>query len=475
MLQINNITNKIKSFRIPLLFFAISIGGVFLFQYLTFIPEYSTAAPISTDTPVKITPTTPLAKWDNLEYMQQMTPEACSSVSIGTSKPLKDSRDTDTSYTIKKLSDNKCWMVDNLRITNKNISSADSDLSEGTSYTIPVSNLWTDKTTTANGAYYENNTAHGAYYTWYTATAGTGKSSVTSGQASGSICPKGWRLPTGGSSGEFKALYNNGYSSWTTDNNINGRWFGGTSSSAVGAAFFTASGIVPSGSLINVGSDGYYWSSTPYGSSYPSGTYNFGFDSSNIYPADYHYLARYNGYSVRCVAKTTSDVTPVDPSAGGNTGINDPNVSVTVPNIITLDVSNNIDIATEPNKVNTGTFTTTVESNQDYSISLNAANDSTSLINSKDGNKIAEIPTTTTNTQPAAGTSSWGIRICNSLLESSCDSALYQPLPAKNQTNTFTTGTKGTHQHLFQIGIGIGPELPSGTYTTSIQVTASQK
>ena len=35
----------------------------------------------------------------------------------------------------------------------------------------------------------------GYYYNWYAATAGTGTSSMSSGDATGSICPKGWRLP----------------------------------------------------------------------------------------------------------------------------------------------------------------------------------------------------------------------------------------------------------------------------------------
>lgn len=48
---------------------------------------------------------------------------------------------------------------------------------------------------------------YGAYYNWYAATAGTGTYSVSSGNATSSICSKGWRLPTGDSNGEFEQLY----------------------------------------------------------------------------------------------------------------------------------------------------------------------------------------------------------------------------------------------------------------------------
>lgn len=55
----------------------------------------------------------------------------------------------------------------------------------------------TGSTTVADGKVYSTgNATYGAYYNWNTAVAG-GK---------GDICPKNWRLPTGGTSGEWKAL-----------------------------------------------------------------------------------------------------------------------------------------------------------------------------------------------------------------------------------------------------------------------------
>ena len=45
-------------------------------------------------------------------------------------------------------------------------------------------------------------------YGWYTATAGNGDYELGSGNAPGDICPAGWRLPTGGTGGEYANLVN---------------------------------------------------------------------------------------------------------------------------------------------------------------------------------------------------------------------------------------------------------------------------
>jgi uncharacterized protein (TIGR02145 family) len=50
--------------------------------------------------------------------------------------------------------------------------------------------------------------SYGVMYGWYTATAGNGDYAKSSGNVTGDICPAGWRLPTGGTSGEFVSLAN---------------------------------------------------------------------------------------------------------------------------------------------------------------------------------------------------------------------------------------------------------------------------
>ena len=56
-------------------------------------------------------------------------------------------------------------------------------------------------------------------------------------------------------------------------------------------------GVLSNNSLRNAGSYGYYWSSTPYDSSY---AYSLDFSSGYIRASNSNY--HYSGFSVRCVA-----------------------------------------------------------------------------------------------------------------------------------------------------------------------------
>lgn len=115
---------------------------------------------------------------------------------------LIDSRDNNT-YRIRKLADGNCWMTENLRIIGKTLDSSTSDISSG-SFTVPSTSLSEFSGYNKNNAYLNS---HGGYYSFYTATVGWGTTSVTSGNASNSICAKNWRLPTGDPAGEFQTLY----------------------------------------------------------------------------------------------------------------------------------------------------------------------------------------------------------------------------------------------------------------------------
>ncbi|MBQ6127710.1 hypothetical protein IJI69_03405, partial [Candidatus Saccharibacteria bacterium] len=128
---------------------------------------------------------------------------------------LTDSRGgTTRTYQVKKLADGKCWMTENLRLIGSfTPTSSDSDVASGSTFVLTASNSGTWCTTQTQACYDQSMVLdsgrddYGAYYNWYAATAGTGTYSVSSGNASGSICPKGWRLPTGGSGGEYQVLY----------------------------------------------------------------------------------------------------------------------------------------------------------------------------------------------------------------------------------------------------------------------------
>ena len=232
-----------------------------------------------------------------ISNMQQMNPNICkaSTTPLATAttldtdgshhgdpnyvptKTLTDTRDNNT-YTVSKLADGKCWMTQNLRIINKVITPYDSDVTSN--YAIPASSI------SGFGAYDTSNAyvdSDGGFYNWYTATAGTGTYSMSSGKTTVSICPKGWRLPTGGNGSEFIALYNS-YNSllMLRFNPVN----------------LTLSGYVYSSSRGHQGTVGYYWSSTVQ-SNYE--VYDLTLDASDVNPA----LDDNKGYgsSVRCIAR----------------------------------------------------------------------------------------------------------------------------------------------------------------------------
>ena len=197
---------------------------------------------------------------------------------VGDSMQLEDERDGNK-YTVKKLADGNVWMTENLRLINKTISSIDSNLHSGETWTIPASSTSGFSSYNTNNAYLDS--TYGGYYNFYTATAGWGANSVTSGNSPKDICPKGWRLPTGGSAGEFRTLYNN-YNSSTL---------------MQGVPNFTLSGGVDYGSVYNQGSNGYFWSST-VDDAYDA--YTLYLNSSNVRPANRY--DKLSGFSVRCVA-----------------------------------------------------------------------------------------------------------------------------------------------------------------------------
>ena len=233
----------------------------------------------------------------SISKMQQMTPEICAATTTPNktattldtdgshygdpnytpTKTLIDTRDNNT-YTVSKLADGHCWMTQNLRIAGKTLTPTDSDVTSN--YTIPASSISGFSAHDTSNAYVDSD---GGFYTWYTATAGTGTYSMSSGNTTVSICPKGWRLPTGGNSGEFKILYNNyNSSSALRSNPVN----------------FTLSGYVRSSARSGQGSYGRYWSSTVV---LDSVAYHLSLDTSDV--SYVNGSDKYKGYSVRCLAR----------------------------------------------------------------------------------------------------------------------------------------------------------------------------
>ena len=157
---------------------------------------------------------------------------SCNELSVGSVIALTDNRDNNT-YTIAKLQDGNCWMVENLRLdpskvvfTTTNTNSPTPDFIAAAPNSATSNNLCNqdaaecvDKisfnTNNINRKLSANPTAnnsrnswysYGVWYNWYTATAGNGIRAILTDSVSGDICPAGWRLPTGGPDKEFAAL-----------------------------------------------------------------------------------------------------------------------------------------------------------------------------------------------------------------------------------------------------------------------------
>ena len=274
----------------------------------------------------------------------------CSNLSQGEVTALKDARDNNV-YAVAKLADGKCWMIENLRLADKDANNNDINLSSTNTHnpSLPLTNIYDSSTTsnhlsptssvaydattapegwcatnssacddqsrlrTDNTTLFTNNTSssysassnvysYGNYYNWYSATAGHGKygSSYASGYtAPGDLCPAGWHLPTGGNaSAEFGVLdvAMGGTGAYQSGD-------AGTAMSKVYRSYpnnFVYSGYVNGASVYNRSSRGVYWSSSAYSSNY---AYYLYFYSSSVGPGTDN-NSKYYGWSIRCLSGT---------------------------------------------------------------------------------------------------------------------------------------------------------------------------
>lgn len=284
-----------------------------------------------------------LPTFDGITTMQEMTATICANAEENETARLTDTRDN-KQYWVTKLADGNCWMTQNLDLdlnaSTLPLTPEDSDISSNwspdaytetqgtitsttdntgtyswdvgmyvnnnpTSYTscadttnINTCSNWTDvsnmtamteENTSDNvisGNTYDAHYLAGNYYQWNTATAGTG-GTITGSNATDSICPKGWHLPTSNNSnsGSFQALV------------------GSLNSTQIVQPpyYFNPGGGVFSGSLDYVGYNGHYWSASPNDDvDYPIYAYLLIFYSGYVKPSiDFD---RYSGLSVRCLA-----------------------------------------------------------------------------------------------------------------------------------------------------------------------------
>ena len=261
-------------------------------------------------------------KEDSL-YMQDVTSSSISGLlpNVGDNVDLVDKRDGKT-YKVAKLADGNVWMLDNLALDPTAVSLATLQGNTNASNTTlnylkngggTASNQYAITgvgNLTSGGSYSEGridasnkdaipgdstlgigSRKVGVYYNFCAASAGSycygnGTSAGSpSGNASEDLCPSGWRLPTGGSSGEYAVLYNNSnYNTYTKIKTalslpLAGRYYNGTLTSSYGE-------------------NGHWWSSTKLSSN----NYNmydlYLTDSSASGTFSIH---RSTGGSIRCI------------------------------------------------------------------------------------------------------------------------------------------------------------------------------
>jgi len=261
---------------------------------------------------------------------------------------VRDTRNKQV-YKVKRMIDNKCWMIDNLKYIDNSITNVDgttgtvfrngsgpngpaSDpVGSGTSWNT-VSGSDTQNTdnsdkaffnnpmftancysTTALGAYMATNTTtHCGYlYNWYAATGGTGLYSIaTNGtQATGNICPANFRLPSRVSLATDPTQ--NGTSTAAADFTVLNASMaaespatGATTNNSTtypnwqpnGAWSGTLSGYRNNG-ITGPGTAGMFWSSTV---SSATNSYDLHFDSTNIMSFNTT-LLKYYGQAIRCL------------------------------------------------------------------------------------------------------------------------------------------------------------------------------
>lgn len=143
----------------------------------------------------------------------------------------------------------------------------------------------------------------GNYYQWNAATAGTATQAGSAwAMAPSSVCPKGWRLPENynsstGSTYPFLSAYG-------LTSSITGTSAGNSYNIALSPLFLVRAGAInPSNNTTyNVGSEGYYWSSTGASDKTDTGVLYLGASSVNWSK----YMERWYGRSIRCMAYGTS-------------------------------------------------------------------------------------------------------------------------------------------------------------------------
>ncbi|MBQ8996505.1 InlB B-repeat-containing protein, partial [Candidatus Saccharibacteria bacterium] len=234
--------------------------------------------------------------------------------SESTSLPVSlcDSRDNSV-YDVDLLADGNIWMAENLSLDfsnlTENISATNTNnpssafVSESAAHPESLSSWCSDYNSSCTDQIIYNTqnladglTSYGVYYNWYTATAGQGTWGVTN--ASGDLCPAGWRLPNGGddleSDNDFKTL--NDALGGITNNDAH---------LLASPNNFLRSGKYMASSIDGRDETGWYWSARGYGENF---AYSLIFNNTRVRPmTSYDDVYHSNGLAVRCIYAGTLD------------------------------------------------------------------------------------------------------------------------------------------------------------------------
>ncbi len=277
---------------------------------------YGPNATITTPADLDTTGLKLFAKWvPSAGNLQGWT--GCGTLSQGSVTALTDTRDNDT-YTVAKLADGNCWITENLRLNPGSADITAFNTNNPTSDFITKSRTATSTNTMCNSnnsgcfdkiQFNSNNTnriltqshtnndnssawyTYGTYFNWYTATAGHGTySSDSSSTIAGDICPAGWHLPTGNTTGEYNNL-NDHINGGATNNDNNWRAYPNN---------FIWSGDYNNNKRTNSYVNTRIWTSTPKDN---NSAFRAGLDSNKspaVTPSSNTYY-KWDGFVVRCI------------------------------------------------------------------------------------------------------------------------------------------------------------------------------
>lgn len=501
MLRIHKSTSK----KLPIVIGAsiCGAGALLGIMALVYMPELGHAESITYDPPRET------RDMGQITYMQEITPEICQNSELEKQYQLKDARDQKIYWVIKLKNDSCWMTQNlELDLQGRILTSKDSDLPVGSSWksTSGASEPWiADENDPYMVKYYnpgmyvetepsdfvkcgdniglissisecyaigwrnvtglvassdpeygtDVNYADGVfnghylagyYYSGAAASAGTAVNNLGYGDnISGSICPKGWRIPLGREQSGKESAEDmlSAYGLVANDT---------TSSLKVSAApfYFVRSGMVSrkwadethtsyAFGLNGVGTTSAYWLATAVNDIVLTILSSAGAAGVQVLSSGFYY-----GHNVRCVVRM--DPLPND------------NVDIEVNSMISLDVAEEVNVEKSETNPSTANLDVKVSSNQKYSVGISASDSNLTSATSE-----VKIPAKSGLLNTAEN--GWGIKLK--------DDIDYTALTTSPQT--FYTASGAEIKTIpFTIGISTALDIPNGEYSTEITVTATQ-